>query len=58
MTAYVRPGIDLMFESENGMLGIGPPPAECDEEVDLINAGKQAVTALAGASFFAMSRLR
>jgi 3-oxoacid CoA-transferase subunit B len=50
---YVRPGIEVMFESENGMLGIGPPPAEADEDPDLINAGKQAVTALPGASYFA-----
>ena len=53
VTQYVRPGIEVMVESENGMLGIGPPPAECDEDPDLINAGKQAVTALPGASYFA-----
>ena len=50
---YVQPGIEVMFESENGMLGIGPPPPECAEDPDLINAGKQAVTALPGASYFA-----
>ena len=52
IAAYVPPGIDVVFQSENGMLGVGPPPAEHEEDPDLINAGKQPVTALPGASYF------
>ncbi len=52
IAAYVPPGIDVIFQSENGMLGIGPPPLREDRDPDLINAGKQTVTALAGTSFF------
>jgi 3-oxoacid CoA-transferase subunit B len=52
IAAYVPAGIDVVFQSENGMLGIGPPPAEGEEDPDLINAGKQTVTALKGTSFF------
>jgi 3-oxoacid CoA-transferase subunit B len=53
IAAYVPAGIEVVFQSENGMLGVGPPPNEDDEDPDLINAGKQPVTELAGASFFA-----
>jgi len=53
IAAYVPPGIEVIFQSENGMLGVGPPPAEEDENPDLINAGKQPVTEIPGASFFA-----
>ena len=52
IAAYVPPGIEVIFQSENGMLGVGPPPAEEDENPDLINAGKQPVTEVAGTSFF------
>lgn len=49
---YVPKGIKVVFQSENGMLGMGPFPYEGEEEADLINAGKQTVTILPGGSFF------
>ena len=49
---FVRNDIDVEFQSENGVLGMGPFPFEGDEDPDLINAGKQTITALPGASFF------
>lgn len=49
---YVPEGMDIWLQSENGLLGIGPFPAEDAVDADLINAGKQTVTALAGASYF------
>ena len=52
IAGYVPAGIEVVFQSENGMLGVGPPPAEQEEDPDLINAGKQPVTALPGASYF------
>jgi 3-oxoacid CoA-transferase subunit B len=52
IAAYVPAGIDVILQAENGMLGIGPPPAEDQEDPDLVNAGKQPVTALPGSSFF------
>ena len=49
---YVPPGMDVILQSENGMLGTGPFPLEGEEDPDLINAGKQTVTELPGASYF------
>ncbi|MFL0352958.1 3-oxoacid CoA-transferase subunit B [Xanthomarina sp. GH4-25] len=49
---YVRDDIEVEFQSENGILGMGPFPFEGEEDADLINAGKQTITALPGASFF------
>lgn len=49
---YVPSTISVEFQSENGILGMGPFPFEGEEDADLINAGKQTITALAGASFF------
>lgn len=49
---YVREGIEVEFQSENGVLGMGPFPFEGEEDADLINAGKQTITTLPGASFF------
>ena len=49
---FVRKDIEVEFQSENGILGMGPFPNEGEEDADLINAGKQTITALAGASYF------
>lgn len=49
---YVRDDIEVEFQSENGVLGMGPFPYEGEEDADLINAGKQTITTLPGASFF------
>ncbi len=49
---YVRDDISVEFQSENGILGMGPFPFDGEEDADLINAGKQTITALPGASYF------
>jgi 3-oxoacid CoA-transferase subunit B len=52
IASYVPAGMEVIFHSENGMLGIGPPPPEKLEDCDLINAGKQPVSEIAGTSYF------
>ena len=49
---YVRNDIEVEFQSENGVLGMGPFPFDGEEDADIINAGKQTITTLPGASFF------
>ncbi len=52
---HVPPGINVQLQSENGMLGLGPFPYEGEEDPDLINAGKQTITALPSSSYFSSS---
>jgi 3-oxoacid CoA-transferase subunit B len=52
IASYLPAGVDVVFQSENGMLGVGPPPREEEADPELINAGKQPVTELAGCSYF------
>lgn len=52
---YVPESMGVMFQSENGLLGVGPFPTEAEVDPDLINAGKQTITAVKGASYFSSS---
>jgi 3-oxoacid CoA-transferase subunit B len=49
---YVAPGIEVILQSENGMLGVGPYPIAGEEDPDLINAGKETISELSGSSYF------
>ncbi len=52
VASYIPAGMDVVLQSENGMLGIGPYPLEGEEDPDLVNAGKETITEIPGSSYF------
>ena len=49
---FIRPGIEVILQSENGMLGVGPYPFEGEQDPDLVNAGKETISEIPGCSYF------